>query len=257
MSRIAYSLMLLPLLAVPVAAQTQGPVVTGYVRDSAGRPIPGAEVFVGRTDKPVTTNDAGKFRVHDAPTGPQWVAARRIGYSPVRRSVRIEQHEAQEIDFVMTPLPVHLPELKVVEQSGMKNRRLQDFWERSRIAFAGRFITAEDLERSNPITLAQVVRPWLPFAALTNIERAPSDIGPIWGYERSVVYGRSSGFGSRCAPAISVDGSTPDDTWTVEDIPVNRVEAVEVYRPRWSEVPIEYSFSGRAMQCGLVIVWTK
>src|SRR4029078_13645307 len=102
MSTIAYSLMLLPVLALPVAAQTQGPVVTGYVRDSAGRPIPGAVVFVGRTDKPVTTNDAGKFRVHDAPTGPQWVAARRIGYSPVRRSVRIEQHEAQEIDFVMT-----------------------------------------------------------------------------------------------------------------------------------------------------------
>lgn len=256
MSRIAYSLMLLPLFAAAANAQTQGPVVTGYVRDSAGRPIPGAEVFVGHTDKPVTTNNAGRFRVNDAPTGPQWVAARRIGYSPVRRSVRISRNEAQEIDFVMVALPVNLPELKVAEQSGLKNRRLQDFWERARSAYGGRFITGEDLTRRNPITLVQVVRPWLPFAALTNLERDPQDFGPIWGYERSVSYGRNS-FGSRCAPAISVDGSTASDMWTVEDVPVSQVEAVEVYRPRWSEIPIEYSFSGRAVQCGLVIVWTK
>ena len=37
MSRIAYSLMLLTLFAATANAQTQGPVVTGYVRDSAGR----------------------------------------------------------------------------------------------------------------------------------------------------------------------------------------------------------------------------
>jgi hypothetical protein len=256
MSRIAYSLLLLPLLAAPVSAQTQGPVVTGLVRDSAGRPIPGAEVFVGKTDKPVTTNEAGRFRVAGAPSGPQWVAARRIGYAPVRRSVRIMRDETQQVDLVMTALPLTLPELKVVEQSGMKNRRLEDFWQRSRFAYGGRFITGEDLERRNPVTLAQVVRQYLPNAALTNVERSPDDQGPMWGYQQTAVYG--SRMGRRCAPAVSVDGSMASDMWTVEDIPVGLVGGLEIYRPRWSEMPTEYSFtSGRAMQCGLVVVWTK
>jgi len=256
MSRIVYSLLLLPLLAVGASAQTEGPVVTGTVQDSAGRPIAGAEVFVGRTDKPVTTNEAGRFRVVGAPSGPQWVAVRRIGYSPVRRSVRISRDENQVIALVMTALPVHLPELKVVEQSGMKTRRLQDFWDRSRTAYAGRFITGEDLERRNPSTLVYVIRPWLPYAALSNIERNPADYGPMWGYGQTASYSRNR-LGGRCAPAVSLDGGIASDSWTIEDIPVTMVEALEIYRPRWTEIPIEYSFSGRALQCGLVIVWTK
>ncbi len=256
MSRIAPFLLLLQVVAFSVTAQTQGPVVTGVVRDTTGRPIVGAEVFVGRTDKPVTTNDIGRFRVTGAPTGAQWVAARRIGYGPVRRSVRISRDETQEIELVMVALPVRLPELKVVEQSGMKARRLEDFWHRSRIAYGGRFITGEDLERRNPITLVQMVRPYLPYAVLSSWERDASDFGPIGNFRRSAAFGGGRS-GARCAPAISFDGGIAFDAWTVEDIPVSLVEALEVYRPRWTEVPIEYSFDGRAMRCGLVIIWTK
>lgn len=256
MSRIAPSLLLLQVIAFSVTAQTQGPVVTGVVRDTTGRPIVGAEVFVGRTQKPVTTNDVGRFRVTGAPTGAQWVAARRIGYTPVRRSVRISREETQEIELVMVALPVMLPELKVVEQSGMKARRLEDFWNRSRSAYGGRFITSEDLERRNPITLGWMVRPYLPNAALSNWERDASDFGPIRNFQQSGAFGAGRS-GARCAPAISFDGGITSDTWTVEDIPVSMVEALEVYRPRMSEIPVEYWYDGRAGRCGLVIVWTK
>jgi hypothetical protein len=100
-----------------------------------------------------------------------------------------------------------------------------------------------------------MVRPHLPYAALTNTERSTDDQGPIWGYQQAAAYG--SRLGRRCAPAISMNGSSASDMWTVEDIPVHLVEAAEVYKPKWSEIPIEFTFSGRAMLCGLVIVWTK
>lgn len=257
MSRIAPSLSLLLLVAPSLAAQSEGPVVTGVVRDSAGRPITGAEVFVGRTDKPVTTNDVGRFRFTGAPTGAQWVAARRIGYAPVRRSVRISRTEPEEIVLEMTPLPVLLDEIKVVERSGLKARRLADFWQRSRSSYGGHFITGEDLDRRNPITLVQMVRPYLPYAALSSWERSIDDVGPIWEFTQSgsrVAAGRQ---GARCAPSIVFDGGSPTDAWNVEDIPVTTVEALEVYRPRWSEMPIEYSFDGRSMRCGLVVIWTR
>ena len=89
MSRMLNSLMLLSLSALPLSAQTDGAIVTGVVKDTLGAPIAGAEVFVGRTDKPVVTNEHGRYRLVGAPTGPRWVAARKIGYSPARHSVRL------------------------------------------------------------------------------------------------------------------------------------------------------------------------
>jgi hypothetical protein len=159
----------------------------------------------------------------------------------VRRSVRISRNEAQEIDFVMVALPVNLPELKVAEQSGLKNRRLQDFWERARSAYGGRFIAGEDLTRRNPITLVQVVCA----ATADRLDGIQRDFGPIWGYERSISYSRSS-FGSRCAPAISVNGSTASDMWTVEDIPVSQVERRGLSAA--VERDPDRGFSGRAVQ---------
>ena len=256
MSRIAPTLLLLPMLAMSLSAQTDGAVVTGVVRDTSGRPITGAEVFVGRTDKPVTTNDLGQFRFLNAPAGAQWVSARRIGYAPVRRSVRISRNQPEEIELTMEPLPVMLPELKVVERSGMRARRLEDFWQRTRSAYGGRFITGEDLERRNPVTLVQMVRPYLPYAALTGVERDMRDFGPMNGIQQSAAFGGARS-GARCAPSIAFDGGIGSDAWTVEDIPVSLVEAVEVYRPRWTEIPVEYSFDARAARCGLVIIWTK
>jgi len=255
MSRIA-PLSLLLFATSALAAQSEGPVLSGVVRDTSGRPIAGAEVFVGRTDKPATTNDQGRFRIVGTPTGPQWVAARRIGYAPVRHSVRIGRTEPEEITLVMSPLPVYLEEIKVVEQSGMKARRLADFWQRSRSSYGGHFITGEDLDRRNPITLVQMVRPYLPFAALSGWERSTNDFGPIWEFTPSSS-STSGRLGARCAPSISFDGGTVTDAWNVEDIPVSTVEAIEVYRPRWTEIPIEYSYDGRSLRCGLVVIWTR
>lgn len=253
MSRILTSLVCLSLAALQLHAQTSGAVVTGVVKDTAGMPIAGAEVFVGRTDKPAVTNEHGRYRVVGAPTGPKWVAARKIGYSPARHSVRITRDETQVVDLVMTALPVTLPELKVVERSGMKRTRLQDFWDRSRTSFAGYFITGEDLERRHMISLSLSVRQYLPWAALESWERSSWDYGPMSNVRSASVFTSRA----RCAPAVSFDGGIPTDTWNVADIPVSMVAAVEIYKPREMHIPVEFQLDGRAHQCGLLVVWTK
>ena len=253
MSRMLNSLMLLSLSALPLSAQTDGAIVTGVVKDTLGAPIAGAEVFVGRTDRPVVTNEHGRYRLVGAPTGPRWVAARKIGFSPVRHSVRLAEHETQVVDLVMTALPVKLPELKVVEQSGMKRTRLQDFWDRSRTSFGGYFVTAEDLERRHAIDLTMVVRQYLPFAALRSWERSSSDYGTMWNFQPTSI----STSHARCAPSISFDGGIPTDSWNVEDIPVSMVEGLEIYKPRWMDIPVDYQMDARAQRCGLLVLWTK
>jgi hypothetical protein len=255
--RVALSLtsLLAALLVAPVEAQDQTTIITGVVRDAQGNPIAGAEVVAGRTDKPVATNEQGRFRINPAPIGRFWIAARKIGFAPVRSSITVGSGEQQQVELTMEALPVTLPELKVVERSGMKIDRLSDFWRRSRTGYGGHFITREDLDRRRPITLVNVVRPHLPRAALARWEQ------PSWDYQYDFMYGvassRFSGLGERCAPAISIDGGAPLGGWELEDFPVQEVEAVEVYKPRWSEVPIEYQHFPRANRCGLVVVWRR
>lgn len=241
------------LLAAPLQGQDKVSVITGVVRDAEGKPLAGAEVFAGRSDKPATTTEQGTFRIAPAPTGPLWVSVRRIGYAPVRRSVTISKGEVQTLDFEMEPLPVTLPELKVVERSGFKSRRLEDFWRRSRTGFGGRFVTREEIERRNPIQLSQLVRGHLPFAALARWEVS------AWDSEYDFIGFRSAatGVSRRCSPAVSINGNVPLGGWLVDDIPVSEVEAIEIYKPRWSNIPVEYSFHPRAQACGLVVIWQR
>jgi hypothetical protein len=181
-----------------------------------------------------------------------WVAARRIGYAPVRKSVTLTKGERAVVDLTMEALPVTLPEVKVVERSGMKVRRLEDFWRRSRTGFGGYFITREDIDQRNPALLSQALRPYLPFSALAQWEQRP------WDYQNDFFF-RSTSLRSsqRCAPAISINGGVPISGWTVDDFPVSEVEAIEVYKPRWTELPIEYSHYPRAQNCGLVVIWQR
>jgi len=253
MSRISTSLLFLSLAAMPLSAQTDGAIVTGVVKDTLGAPIAGAEVFVGRTEKPAVTNEQGRYRIVGAPLGPRWVSVRKIGFSPARHSVRLSKDETQVVNLVMTALPVTLPEIKVVEQSGMKRTRLQDFWDRSRTSFNGYFITAEDLERRHAIDLTMVVRQYLPFAALRSWERNSSDYGTMWNFQPASI-GLSH---ARCAPSISFDGGIPTDSWNIEDLPVSMVEGLEIYKPRWMDIPVEFQMDARSQRCGLVVLWTK
>lgn len=249
------TVLLSTLVVSSLQAQAPTASITGLVLDAEGRPIPGAEIFVGRSDKPLTTNQQGRFRIVPAPTGRFWIAARKIGFAPVRGSVTVSGGETQAIELIMDPLPVTLPEIKVVERSGMRASRLSDFWHRSRTGYGGRFITRDDIEQRNPFSLVQIVRPVLPRAALERWEKPSWDYQYDFGFSRvSSAWSRS---GERCGPAISIDGGAPLGGWELEDFPVSEVEAVEVYKPRWSEVPIEYQHYPRANRCGLIIVWRK
>lgn len=241
------------LVAPPIAAQDdvrqRETVVTGTVRDGDGRPIAGAEVFLGALTTPATTNDRGVYRLVAPRAGAWWVAVRRIGYGPSRRSITLESRRTHTLDLVLEPLPVHLPEVVVEERSGMHARRLADFWRRSRSGW-GRFVTRDVIDRQNPMQLSQVVSRYLPFAAVRDWDTDSFDPGG----DRTTFYFRGA---RRCAPAVSFSGAFPSEGWKVNDFPVHAVEALEIYRPGQSELPFEFRMSRRAEACGLVVVWLR
>jgi hypothetical protein len=240
--------LVLALLAAPLAAQ-QRTIVTGIITDSAGVPLAGVEVFLGSAQTPAVTNDRGIYMVTDAHRGRLWISARRIGYAPTRRSATIERGRTTTLDLGMAALPVLLDEL-VVLASGMHLDRLSDFWRRSRMGW-GRFLTRDDIERRRPTELGQLVRMYLPGGVYRSSEQETFDpFNP--GMSASSRFSHP-----RCAPALSLNGGYPQEGWHVNDLAVQDIEALEVYRPGMLGLPFEYSTHPRASRCGMVVAWLR
>ena len=96
---------------LPLVAQQAVRSISGTVRDTAGPPLSGANVFVGR--RQATTNERGGFRIDSLQPGRYEILIRRLGYIPLRAPLTIEAIGVQELTYVLTPAPLLLPTVVV------------------------------------------------------------------------------------------------------------------------------------------------
>jgi hypothetical protein len=257
-TRLAAALALIGVSATWATAQDRSskPQATtslhGVVRDTARNPIEGAEVIVHRADRTANTSPAGAFRLDALSPGRYWVTVRRIGYVPLRATLTLESGQDRDIVLELDELTRELPEIQVWARETWWARRFSDFSRRQKTAL-GRFVTRDDIERMNPVYLADLVHRLFPFSRFDGFH-------PSWPILRqaswtSSVVGRSSRY-LNCSPAISINGGTPMSGWAVNDFRPRVVEALEIYR-RTSEIPVDLQMSGQSSGCGLVVVWLR
>jgi hypothetical protein len=89
--------------ATPLAAQQPRQTVRGVVRDTAGAPLPGADVVLGA--RKAVTNALGVFRIDTMPVGQFALTIRMVGYEPVRSVVAVVAAEPTELEYLMVPTP--------------------------------------------------------------------------------------------------------------------------------------------------------
>ncbi len=85
-------LSLLMVLAFPAPLLAQGDsthAVRGVVRDSAGKPVKDADVFLLATLEGAPTDSAGRFLFRTAARGTATIVARKIGFTPLRLDVTL------------------------------------------------------------------------------------------------------------------------------------------------------------------------
>jgi len=253
----------LMLAAITAGAAAQNapqplPVLRGAIQDTLGHGLEGAQIEIVGLDRSVTTPGSGAYRFEEIKPGKYWVIARRIGYQPLKAALTLQRGDDREIDFQLNPLPYNLPEVKVRAENRKWERQYRDFVWRSRASLHGYFLTRDDIERSRPTLLSDVVRRYLPFVS-SEAFFTPSFPDPWasgWGRDGiGWLTSRSSGSNRNCAPAVSVNGSPNTGGWAVNDFRPDEVEAVEVYRSG-AELPIEFANRGVG-RCGLVVVWTQ
>ncbi|HEU4879079.1 MAG TPA: carboxypeptidase-like regulatory domain-containing protein, partial [Gemmatimonadaceae bacterium] len=144
-------------LLAPDAVAAQAGTVSGFVVDSAGSPISGAEVFVLGTGASVATGDHGEYRLSGLRAGLVVVKARRLGFRADSAVVQIGDGvvtaNLRLANVAATLKPVVIRTNRV-EFKG----RLAGYYERLERRNSGYFITRAQIDRENPRNLTQLLQ---------------------------------------------------------------------------------------------------
>lgn len=113
------------LLAFPagVAARSEPPriaapwSIVGTVADSAGAPLPGADVYLEPVRRTATARADGSFRFDQLKPGEYILAVRRLGMAPVRTKVQVDSADVR-VNVVMHRLVPVLPVQRSIAAAG-------------------------------------------------------------------------------------------------------------------------------------------
>jgi outer membrane receptor for ferrienterochelin and colicins len=117
------SLVLAPL---PVAAQMGTGTVKGTVTQASNsQPLVGVIVTVEGTSIKAVTNTRGAYTIDRAPTGPQTLVFRWLGYRPTQVAATVAASGETTVDARMEQLPIQLSELMVTGASKVPERSVE------------------------------------------------------------------------------------------------------------------------------------
>jgi carboxypeptidase family protein len=98
-------------LCARASAQQPLQSVSGFVRDSSGAGLGGADVTIGQ--RRTTTGPQGSFRIDSLRPGQYSITIRLVGFSPVRSRVAVVASEPTELEYFLTQEPLRLPTMVV------------------------------------------------------------------------------------------------------------------------------------------------
>lgn len=99
------------------SALAQNGKIEGTVRDQAGAPIAGAQVFIVGSAFSATTNEQGYYFINNVPAGVMSVRAQFIGYQPSEvRNVRVLAGQTMTVDHVLEQRAIEVEGITVREQ---------------------------------------------------------------------------------------------------------------------------------------------
>ncbi|HVB29927.1 MAG TPA: TonB family protein [Gemmatimonadaceae bacterium] len=231
------------LLGAAPVARAQGAasvgIIRGTVRDSADRPVVGADVAVGPEIR-TRTDSAGAFELRNVPVGSRVLLVRRLGYAPLTSFWDVGDSPLV-LDLRVHAFPAVLPAVHVTARTAQPyDARLAGFNAR-RAEKLGYYITQADIAKGNTFRMTDALLRIPGVRVIT----MPGELGT------SVTLP-----GSRCAPLVIVDGFPAAlGRFDLNMIDLSTVEGVEVY-PYGSAVPAELMGPFGMEGCGVIAIWS-
>ena len=176
MHRPLMSFALTVLLAASASAQSQ---MSGSVKDSTGRPIPGAQVTIPALEKGATTDDSGRYVLRELPAGSHSMDVKRTGYKLFTATVEVGDKETVRRDFVLI---ANVAELEGMTAAAEKPAPVRA----SRTVISTQQIT--DGHYDNVFAAVEALKPaWLKAKGTTSLNGGGAD--KVWVYLDNVRVG--------------------------------------------------------------------
>ena len=234
----------LAVYALPARAQNlqeQTSIMVAFVIDSAGKPLPGAEIEVMGTSLRGNTDDAGRVALLAVPTGKAVLKVRRLGYSELTIPVSVTPGTMPEARYTLKPIAADLDKV-VVRGTMLKPERYAgttrfDSFYRRRSEGLGTFFTREQIDARNAQRPEDLLR------MTTGIRITYRGATPLVKF-------------ARCDNVnVYIDGIRSHDGYR-DYLGMNplQIEAIEIYHGM-AQVPPE--FSPRPNDCAAIVVWTR
>jgi hypothetical protein len=238
-SRLGMRCLIVLVLASPGLLRAQQGALRGVVADSAGAPIVGADVGILSLHKLTRSDDHGRFAFEKIPVGSVEVSVRRIGYEPQKLQATVSNTLEFSFNVTLVPQAAMLDPLDV--SAKRRHIAIEGFHER-RIQGIGSYVTRDDITARNANQLSDVLR----MMSGVQIVRTRSGFG--------LRFASAAGGRRDCPPTLWIDGQRAPGI-EIDELPVNDVEGIELYRGT-ATTPPQFTY-GSGAQCGTVVVWTR
>jgi hypothetical protein len=226
--------------AIEVQVNAAHLTLTGQVVEfESGAPIASATVRLRGTPLQAFTQADGRFAIQELPAGPYDVDIEHVSYRTVRDSFALDLGTNVSLTVRMATNVIPLEPLIVTVRSQHLERT--GFYER-RERGHGTYITRDEIERSLPSYSTDILRK---IAGVSLVRRR---YGPGYG-----VVGRGN-----CPFRYVVDGARIGPDYSIDDMPPQWIEALEVYRGP-SSLPHEFTnlSADVSSNCGVIVIWTR
>ena len=237
------------LLVASLTAKAQVPAyrarVLGVFDVRTGEPVEGVEITDLASGTWALTTRTGTVSLAFLPEGESSVRARKLGYAPITRPVRISPVDTTPITLIMTPVVNILPDVVVRDSApDYISPGLRDFEERRKTRL-GQYITEGELRKADARELPDVLRR-LSGTLVSCTTRTPRQCSL-----------QSSRFAGICPYTIYLDGIRVGDS-NLLMYNVSELGAVEAYSA--TTAPAQYSPKGgtnRYQDCGVLLLWSR
>jgi carboxypeptidase family protein/TonB-dependent receptor-like protein len=234
------------LVSDPLVAQRPSPpraaadyVLKGLVTDTAGQPIPGAEIVLSNPTDGVRTMRSevdGRFEFHGLRAVPVAVRARRLGYRAQSGPVRLRPDTAPLVIFVLQAVPTDIDGMVVRGTIDDSKGRLIEFYQHKAQNRFGYFFERAEIERRSPAHVSELLR------QLRGVHLSPA------GTLGNAVRLRG------CRPMVWLNGLRIPDAEVDDVAQPDEIDAMEVYV---SMAGMPARFVDLVGKCGAVVIWTR
>lgn len=263
--------------AMPAVAQSQARLRVSVSDQATGNPIVGAQVALRLARVGGLTDSLGTILLEAPRSGGDSLVVRFPGYASASLPTELHLGETTELAVRLRQDAITLPRVTVVE-TGLSREASLGFTRRQKMGL-GHFITRTDIERFAPTNSSDILRrvPGVRVQSnragdhvitmarsatrcrvqyyLDNMPMPTEDLIDAAIEQRVMAdLAQNGSNAASCARARSKKLNRDLPAFTIDHIPPEMIEAIEVYRGA-AEIPIEYRTTGSV--CGVVLVWTK